>query len=250
MDEGSLDPYCGFAPTPHDLLAHWNFDPVLIIAIALSMSGLFALTRARKNRVYVLSATFLLFLAFISPLCALTSSLFSARAVHHLLITSVIAPLVVLTIPRRSAFFAGTNTSFLSAPVFLVVLWAWHLPAAYSYALSGTLAYWIMQGPLVFTSVWLWRDLISSTRRPEIAAVSGLFTVMQMSLLGALLTFASRPLFAPHFLTTEAYGLGPHTDQQLAGLIMWVPSALPFILVAVYNLAILLKTDASTASRA
>jgi putative membrane protein len=40
-----------------------------------------------------------------------------------------------------------------------------------------------------------------------------------------LITFAGRPLYSPHFLTTEPWGLSAIEDQQLAGLIMWAPSA-------------------------
>ena len=48
---------------------------------------------------------------------------------------------------------------------------------------------------------------------------------MQMGLLGALITFAGQPLYAPHFFTTEPWGLSALEDQQVAGLIMWAPSA-------------------------
>lgn len=53
-------------------------------------------------------------------------------------------------------------------------------------------------------------------------------TLLQMTALGAYLTFASHPLFSPHFLTSPAYGLPPLEDQQLAGLLMWIPASLPF----------------------
>jgi putative membrane protein len=49
-----------------------------------------------------------------------------------------------------------------------------------------------------------------------------LFTTLQMGLLGALLTFAPEPVFAPHLFTTEAWGLSSLEDQQLGGAIMWI----------------------------
>jgi putative membrane protein len=55
--------------------------------------------------------------------------------------------------------------------------------------------------------------------------------MMQMGLLGAILTFARFALYAPHYLTTQQYGFSPLDDQQLAGLIMWVGS-LPLTIVA------------------
>jgi putative membrane protein len=56
--------------------------------------------------------------------------------------------------------------------------------------------------------------------------------VLQMGMLGALLTFASVPLYVPHLTTTFAFGLDPLGDQQLAGILMWVPASLPYLAVA------------------
>ena len=66
-------------------------------------------------------------------------------------------------------------------------------------------------------------------------------------LLGALLVFAGRPLFADHLATTAAYDLSPLEDQQLAGLIMWVPAALHYLGVALWRLSGLLAPDRRTA---
>jgi len=52
-----------------------------------------------------------------------------------------------------------------------------------------------------------------------------------MGLLGALLVFAPRPLYWVHFESTAAWGLTPLADQQLAGLLMWVPAMLPYLAV-------------------
>jgi putative membrane protein len=51
-------------------------------------------------------------------------------------------------------------------------------------------------------------------------------------LLGALLTFADRAVYAPHLLTTGAWGLSPLEDQQAAGLIMWAPAAAVYLAAA------------------
>jgi putative membrane protein len=65
--------------------------------------------------------------------------------------------------------------------------------------------------------------------------------IVQMGLLGALITFAPEPLYAPHFLTTKPYGLSAHDDQQLAGLIMWVPAIAPYLLAALLALDSLIR---------
>ncbi len=55
-----------------------------------------------------------------------------------------------------------------------------------------------------------------------------------MGFLGALLTFAGRPLYASHLSTTVAFGMGPLADQQLAGLVMWVPGMAPYAAAAAW----------------
>jgi putative membrane protein len=61
-------------------------------------------------------------------------------------------------------------------------------------------------------------------------------TFLQMGLLGAVLTLASRPLFQWHFLTTQAWGLSPLQDQQLGGALMWVPGIALFLWSALRSL--------------
>ena len=58
-----------------------------------------------------------------------------------------------------------------------------------------------------------------------------------MGLLGAIITFARTPIYSPHFATTEPWGLSALSDQQLAGLIMWVPATIPYLLGALVYIA-------------
>jgi putative membrane protein len=57
---------------------------------------------------------------------------------------------------------------------------------------------------------------------------------VEMGLLAALIVFAPRPLYWVHFASTAAWGMSPLTDQQLAGLLMWVPATLPYLGVGVW----------------
>ncbi len=120
----------------------------------------------------------------------------------------------------------------LSAAHFLA-FWFWHAPAPYATALSDPLVYWVMQASLLGTATLLWRALLMPGAEPVSVTIAIVATVGQMGLLGALIAFAPAPLYAPHLATTEPWGLSPLADQQLAGLLMWVPGAIPygFILV-------------------
>ena len=65
--------------------------------------------------------------------------------------------------------------------------------------------------------------------------------MLLMGLLGALIVFAGQPLYAPHFASGAAWGLGPLEDQQAAGLIMWAPAAAAYLLVALLKMRALLQ---------
>ena len=132
----------------------------------------------------------------------------------------------------------------MAVATFAALLWVWHLPAPYALTFRSDLAYWAMQGSLVASATWLWRGLLlGAAARPDAVLLAGVATAAQMGVLGAFLTFAPRPLFLPHALTTLPWGFTPLQDQQLGGLLMWVPGGLAFALVAMAALAQALRAD-------
>jgi putative membrane protein len=223
-------PYCGPAPSPGDLWWSWNFDPLLAVVFAAMAAGAFAMSstgvRESARSPYGAMAMLVLLIAFVSPVCALASALFSARIVHHLLLVAVAAPLLALAMPTRfgrlplsAAFLAHT-----------VLMWVWHAPVPYEWALSSVTVYWVMELSLFFSAFAMWQGIFAARTGPALSALLG--SIVQMGMLGALLTFAARPLYEAHATTTLPYGLTPLGDQQLAGLLMWVPAALPYLAVA------------------
>lgn len=239
-------PYCGLAPGPADLLGRWNFDPLLIAALAAAaLAWHFQIGRIHLERRKWFAASFgLLLLLFVSPLCALTSALFSARVVHHVLLTAVAAPLLVLSFPRAQLPIRGSLA--LWTAVHTLVFWTWHSPAVYASALSSDSVYWLMQLTLLGSAVGFWAEL---RRSSEPAAVAALLSMMvQMGLLGALITFSAAPLYAPHFASTAAWGVAALADQQLAGLIMWAPSAGIYLAAALFLASRWLSGEARAAA--
>ncbi|WP_249740930.1 cytochrome c oxidase assembly protein [Agrobacterium rubi] len=228
----TLYPYCGPAPTLQNALSSWNFDPVLIACIAgVAVALQYAAPHPRGWKTSVL--VFLLIAAFVSPLCSMTSALFSARLAHHILIGSVIAPFVVMigwptqrwlaTIPLEAVFVAHTT-----------IYWVWHLPFGYAFALSGTWQYWLMQIAFIVASILLWHALLSRSTSVVATTSLALGTMVQMGFLGAILTFAPVTLFEAHFTTTQAFGLTPLEDQQLAGVLMWTLGFTPYAIVVLW----------------
>lgn len=133
--------------------------------------------------------------------------------------------------------------------VHALALWFWHAPQAYDVGIASAPAYWAMQASLLGTGFVMWRRLLSPRTETGTAMLALLATVVQMGMLGALLTFATEPLYPPHFGTTLSFGLTPHEDQQLGGLIMWVPAALPYLAAALFLFAGRLEREAGSPQR-
>lgn len=217
-------PYCGPAPSPGDWLGLWNLDPWLIGGLILGLALCWRVAQPPR-RGLTIAAFAMLALLFVSPLCVLTSALFSVRAGHHLLLVAAVAPLLAYSLPRGRA-----GLLLIAASVHLAVFWFWHAPQAYAVALSNDAAFWAMQLSLLGSGVWFWAALRAASAPAAVAAL--LAVMVGMGLLGALITFAGAPLYAPHLIATYAWGVSPLQDQQLAGLIMWAPGALAYLAAA------------------
>lgn len=220
--------YCGPAALPIDLWTRWNTDPLLIaILAALTLAvgrGESADSRAGWG------AIALMLVIFVSPLCALSSALFSVRVLHHVLLVAAVAPLLAVAFPHRRM---GSLPLFTLVAVHAVILWLWHAPRPYAWGLASVSAYWLMQTSLLGSAWLLWRAILAPAQSgPKLVALAT--TIGQMGLLGALIVFAPRPLYPVHLASTAAWGLAPLTDQQLAGLLMWVPAMLPYLGVGLW----------------
>lgn len=214
-------PYCGTAPVPADLLGRWNLDPLLLLGLAAGTWLLWRTSETDAQRRLNVAALVLGLFLFVSPFCALSSALFSARVTHHVLLAAVLAPLLVYALPEERSRWPGSLASWTAMQA--ATFWAWHAPGLYAEALSSDLLYWIMQLTITGSAVGFWAAVRRATSLSAVAAL--LVSTVQMGLLGALITFAGNPLYAPHFFTTEPWGLSALADQQVAGLIMWAPSA-------------------------
>jgi putative membrane protein len=275
----SAFPHDGQAFAPHDLWTAWSVEPFVLILLALSgaayLYGLRALWRnagqgrgVRRWEAAAFAAGWLtLVLALVSPLHRLGVVLFSAHMAQHELLMVVAAPLLILGRPlipflwalpmrwRRRAGDWATGTpvrcswELLTMPlvawsVHAAAIWIWHAPALFQATLESEVVHTLQHMSFLGTGLLFWWALLRGREgrigRP--AAVLYLFTTsVHTTVLGALLTFSSGswyPIYAPG---TAAWGLSPLEDQQLAGLIMWVPANLVYLLAALAIAASWLK---------
>ena len=202
-----------------------------MILVAASLA-LWSLIRNDANRNWQLGAVALFTLLYLTPLCTLPSALFSARVVHHIVLATVLAPLLVRALRLERVTWSGSPAVLTALQA--LVFWAWHAPPLYTAALRSDAVFWLMQITITASAAIWWAKL---RQAPASAGVLSLLaTMVQMGLLGALITFSGRALYAPHWLTTQPWGLSPLEDQQIAGLVMWAPASGLYLIAALVML--------------
>jgi cytochrome c oxidase assembly factor CtaG/cytochrome c2 len=264
---------------PHDFWSAWSFEPAVVIGLLLTgllyLLGLRRLWQTagpgrgiRRWEACAFSAGWLvLAVALVSPLHRLGESLFSAHMAQHELLMVAAAPLLVLGRPiiaflwaipvswRRSAG-ALTSVSWIQSPwerltlpavawtIHAVAIWLWHVPALYQATLESEPVHVAQHLSFLGSALLFWWSLlqIREGRLGRPAAVLYLFTTaVHTSLLGVLLTFSGHLWYPLYQATTAPWGLTPLEDQQLAGLIMWIPAGLAYLIAALAVTASWLK---------
>lgn len=268
-----LLPYCGLAAQPGSLWTRWNLDPWLIggfllvaIAYGLARRRVEVAARPAGQVAFFYAGWAVALLTLISPLCALSIALFSARVGQHVILVLIAAPLLVMggidtlfrlpagvpalkTAPVWRSLVGVLSSGRTACAAFAAALWFWHAPGPYSETFFSAGAYWSMHASLLGAAVLLWRAILVKYRdKPMAALIAGLVTACHMGLLGGLLTFARRPLYLEHWNDALAWGYTPLNDQQLGGLILWIPGCSVFLVVAMAAATALLF-DAELLSR-
>jgi putative membrane protein len=257
----------GRPPAPHDLWGAWNLDPVLLLGFLLVA---WAYRRGRTSgprreldgwraRCFAV-ALVALGVALLSPLDALSGALASAHMVQHLLLVLVAAPLLALSAPssailrgsplavrrasgrwRRRLGLTHRNLRALRHPaavwlLHVVTLWFWHAAVPYDAALDNELLHVAEHASFLVTAVLFWQVVIGprvGDRVPNGVGVLLVFAMaMQSVFLSVLLTFARTPWYSGYAETTTPWGLEPLADQQLAGVIMWIPAGAVYLVAA------------------
>jgi cytochrome c oxidase assembly factor CtaG/cytochrome c2 len=114
-------------------------------------------------------------------------------------------------------------------------LWIWHIPRLFQATLTSELAHAWQHLSFFGTALCFWWALLSGHQERQgygVAVLAVFTTALHSSLLGALLTFAPTPWYPAYAHTTAAWGLTPREDQQLGGLVMWIPAGVVYLLAA------------------
>lgn len=257
--------HAGLAPAPHDVWAAWNLDPVLLVGAAL-LAVLYHRGSGARSRpagahswgrkAMSAGALVVLAVALVSPLDAMAGALASAHMVQHVLLLLVAAPLLALGAPfavllagsppavrraslrwRRRLGVTHAKLRLLREPATLWLfhtgtIWFWHAAGPYEAALEHHGVHVVEHASFLVTAVLFWHAVIGARARRAAEGI-GILLVFAMALQGVflslLLTFAPSPWYSSYEATTSPWGLTPLADQQLAGVIMWIPAGLVYL---------------------
>lgn len=242
----------------NELWAAWSLDPLVFASLALAAAAyLVGLRRlggptgrpiGTGRVVSFFGGLVVIVVALVSPLSALADTLFSAHMVQHLALILCAAPLLtygapalpfLLALPprlrRRVQRFRHKQSialPLLAAPVaawtaHTAAMWAWHLPSLYEAGLRNEALHALEHLAFLSTALAVWAVVIPAPRthaRYGVAAGLLFATALQSGALGAILTFATAVLYPIHALGAGLWGLTALQDQQLAGVIMWIPA--------------------------
>ncbi|MGJ0509807.1 MAG: cytochrome c oxidase assembly protein [Methylocystis sp.] len=231
---------------------------VLLLTLSYAAGALSLFKRGTVRRLIgtrrflaFLLAVLLLTASTASPFAQASERLFATHMTQHLLLILICAPLLVAahatvviqrayapllqTAPFRALLKAG---GFVATPVavwfwFTGLFLLWHVPALYAWALSGAFAHALEHLSFFFGAYAFWSVVMAPSGRHALGYGGRLLFVLSAALLsglpGALIALSSRPLYVKDADALARLGLTPLEDQQLAGLVMWIPGGLAYI---------------------
>jgi putative membrane protein len=244
-------------------IAGWTIEPAVLAPLALGgmlyAVGLMRLWSSAGNGRGVTgwqAAAFglgwvTMAVALVTPLHDESRKFFTAHMIEHELVMTIAAPLLVVSGPlpvllwafprtwRRSVARAAGAVGYvfgwdvLSRPIAATVahaaaIWIWHIPAIFDAALGSEFLHWLQHLSFFLTALFFWWSVLDGRRRSGTGVALIFVTALHTSFLGILLALARQPLFPGQARVAAAWGADPLLDQQLAGLIMWIPASLVY----------------------
>jgi cytochrome c oxidase assembly factor CtaG len=247
----------------HFVTTAWHVDIVFLIGFVAVAGGYAAATqrsesgdsrRGGQRPMWFVAGLTLLLVAVTSPLDALASEyLLSAHMVQHLLLSQIIPPLLLLGLPAALVMRALKHPGIAAVerqvcrPLVawsagILVLWFWHVPAIFDLAIANHTVGHLHHVTVLIAGVIFWWPILSPVGQSQMEALPStaylVAACLASTVLGMTLTFAPETVYAAYRQPIDSYGvlaglraagLTPHTDQQIAGLIMWMPCCVLYL---------------------
>ena len=197
--------------------------------------------------------------AVVGPADAIADRLFTAHMIQHEILIAVAAPLIASGRPllallravpwaRRlvvalgrwpigGAVVRACRRPSLACLLHGAAIWLWHVPPLFDAALAHPAIHVVQHTSFLGTGVLFWSAVMHPRRSRDLGrSIVYLFiTAVHTAALGALLVVARSPWYAGYASGGHGFGLTPIEDQQLAGLVMWVPAGGLYLIAALHT---------------
>ncbi|HEY5337727.1 MAG TPA: cytochrome c oxidase assembly protein [Rhizomicrobium sp.] len=196
-------------------------------------------------------------LVLLPPINTAAQQLFAFHMVQHLLLIALAAPLLVL-----SRVFDGLQRFApirkLTAPVpawigFVGIFLFWHWPAAFQWAAANEASRLLEHGSILFGALLFWSVALSSKGQSWFSyggrALFVMAAAVATDLPGVIMVFSPQSICAMPGENAAQWGLTPMQDQQIAGMLMWVPANLVFFGIATWLFALWISDSHKTSSQ-
>lgn len=250
-------------PDPTGFLwSDWSLEPTVVFGVFVLLALYFWWTGPRNRsrpghgnrpvttsqRIAMLGAAATMLVALGPPLDDWADHyLLSAHMVQHLLLTMLAAPLLLLGIPtwigdpliRRpgvNRIGYGLTRPIVAFLIANIVFVAWHLPILYEAALRSRSVHALEHQLFLATSVLVWWPIVGPFPAwPRLSLpLQCLYYFAQTipgGMIGAFIVFAQPGLYVPYDTVRRIFGIGLATDQEMAGLIMWVGASTIYLIL-------------------
>ena len=269
-----MDPILGAALRSWD----WRIEIIVILAAAgiiFSVGWLRLRNRTRGSNagnrwragatwrpfVYVLGLL-ILALALMSPIDVLGTQLFTIHMVQHVLLVMIIPPLLLLAnpivfilwgLPTSSRKAVGGWLGPNARPrkiikaitgvgivwlAYVIVIWGWHDPLAYSLALRSNIAHDLEHISFFVVAMIFWWHIIGAGPKIHSSLSYGgrfayaISAIPPIMIAGIVIAFAKEPIYSHYELVPRLWNISVMEDQRIAGVIMWVPGSMMYIVAA------------------
>ena len=234
--------------TQEFLLFAWTWNPTVLAIAAAGLASYVIAFRVTHRVGWFLTAEIVFLFAFLSPISALANGyLFSAHMLQHILLLLIVPGFLLISLPRSFSF--QWRTRLFGHPVLCWVagvgaMWLWHYPAFCNAAVTSPLVYTLQTASLLILGALFWSQVIAPREEERLSPPGAVFYLFSAcvacSVLGIILTFSPVTVCPIYAMTTSdplgmsdtirsSWGMTPERDQQIGGLLMWVPMCLIYL---------------------
>jgi len=217
----------------------WAWNSAALVISAVALIGYFLAFGRRGRPLYFAGAVVVFLLAFISPFSALANGyLFSAHMVQHILLVLIVPALLLLSLPR--SFSLRSPLTYLRHPLIgwvagVGAMWLWHAPALCNAAATSGIVSAIQTTTLLLMGSVFWWQVLAPREEQRLSPLGIIVTFAPVS----ICQIYQHPVDRLGILSTIRgdWGLTSDRDQQIGGLLMWIPMCAIYVTAILAQLA-------------